>query len=90
MPEHLTEPEAAGRLGEHATTLAGALTRWAARDDTRPDAEARQSANTAMDAIDAALAELHALRSALVGQIRASDDATAVRVDRLLAGREAR
>jgi hypothetical protein len=37
-----------------------------------------------MDAIDAMLSELHALRSRLVSEIRASDDATATRVDALL------
>ena len=40
-----------------------------------------------MDAIDAMLAELHALRSRLTGEMRASDDATAARVDALLAAR---
>jgi hypothetical protein len=38
-----------------------------------------------MDAVDAALAGLHAIRQRLVSEIRASDDARAVRIDELLA-----
>jgi len=38
-----------------------------------------------MDAIDAALRELHGLRARLVGEIRQADDASAARVDELLA-----
>jgi hypothetical protein len=76
-----------GRLGDdgHIGDLAVALAQWAARDETKADAHARRAANTAMDALDAALALLHELRSRLVGEIRASDDATAARVDELLA-----
>lgn len=72
-------------IGEHTVTLAHALTLWAVRDDSRPQAEVRQAANTAMDAIDAILREAHELRARLVGEIRASDDATAARADELLA-----
>jgi hypothetical protein len=76
-----------GRLGDdgHVGVLGVALAQWAARDDTRPEPEVRQAANTAMDAIDAMLAELYELRSRLVTEIRVSDDATAARVDALLA-----
>jgi hypothetical protein len=38
-----------------------------------------------MDAIDDMLADLHAARPALVGEIRASDDATNARIDAMLA-----
>jgi hypothetical protein len=38
-----------------------------------------------MDVIDGMLADLHAMRSRLVGETHASDDATAARVDALLA-----
>jgi hypothetical protein len=38
-----------------------------------------------MDALDDCLAGLHALRQRLVSEIRASDDAHAARVDKLLA-----
>jgi hypothetical protein len=61
---------------------------WEARHE--PDAHARHCASDAVDAIDAALHDLHALRSRLVGEIRAGDDATAARADALLArGRSA-
>ena len=77
-----------GRLGDegHNGVLGVALAQWAARDDTRAEPEVRRAANTAMDAIDAMLAELHQLRSRLVTEIRAADDATAARVDAMLAG----
>src|SRR6266566_958982 len=65
--------------------LGAALATWHARDDARPCPEARRAANVAMDAVDAALAALHGLRRSLVSEIRASDDARAVRVDELLA-----
>ena len=55
---------------------------WEGR--TEPDAHARRCANDAMDAIDAALLELHGIRARLVTEIRASDDETAARVDALL------
>jgi hypothetical protein len=75
------------RLGDdgHLGVLAVALAEWAARSDDRPDADARRAANRAMDATDAMLRELHELRARLVGEIRVSDDATAARVDELLA-----
>ncbi len=66
-------------------TLAAALDLWAARDDTRPQPEVRRAANTAMDQIDAMVRELYAMRSRLVTEMRASDDATAARVDAMLA-----
>jgi hypothetical protein len=64
--------------------LVVALAQWAARDDTKPDPEARRAANTAMTAIDALLGQLHALRAGLVSEIRASDDAAAARADATL------
>jgi hypothetical protein len=45
----------------------------------------REAANTAMDIIDGMLADLHAVRSRLVGEIRESDDTAAPRVDAMLA-----
>jgi hypothetical protein len=79
--------DVAGRLGDdgHNRVLAVALARWAARDDSKADPAARQAANTAIDAVDAMLRELHALRARLVSEIRASDDAAAARADELLA-----
>jgi hypothetical protein len=70
-------------LHTHVDNLGPWLAIWAAR--TEPDAHARRCANGAMDAIDGALAALHRIRGELVGQVRAADDATAARVDELLA-----
>jgi hypothetical protein len=77
--------EIGGKLAGHAGALGVALARWIGHDRTRPDAEARQAANTAMDEIDAALRELHAVRSWLTGSIREADDLAAERADELLA-----
>jgi hypothetical protein len=82
--EHDNAAGVAGRLGGHARALGAALARWDARDDTRPDADARRAASTAMDAVDAMLGELHALRARLAGEIRESDDLAAERADALL------
>jgi len=43
-----------------------------------------------MDAIDAAIRDLHTIRAQLVSEIRQADDATAARADTLLARREDR
>ena len=76
------------RLEDPMGVLAIALGQWGTRDDTRPQPEVRRAANTAMDEIDLMLRELYAMRSRLVTEIRASDDATAARVDAMLgAGR---
>jgi len=75
------------KLEDPVGVLAIALGQWEDRDDTRPQPEVRRAANTAMDTIDAMLAALHAMRSRLVSEIRTSDDATAARVDALLAER---
>ena len=69
----------------HIDYLGTALATWDARSDSGPDPHARRSANDAIDAIDDALADLHAIRQRLVSEIRASDDARAVRIDELLA-----
>jgi hypothetical protein len=74
-----------GQLEDRAGVLGAALATWAARDDSKPQAGVRQAANTAMDEIDAMLGQLHAARSALIGEIHASDDASAARVDAMLA-----
>ena len=85
-PERRTIGDYTGRLGDegHNGVLAVALAQWMARDDSKADVGARKAANTAMDAIDAMLRELHQLRARLVGEIRESDDATAARVDEML------
>ncbi len=71
-------------IRNHAEDLGAWLAIWSARDDGKPDAHARRCASDAVDAIDVALRELHQVRQRLIGEIRASDDASAARVDRLL------
>jgi hypothetical protein len=73
-------------LRGHVEDLAVALAIWSARDDGRPDAHARRCASHAVGAVDAMISELHSVRSQLMAEIRASDDASAARVDRLLRG----
>jgi len=70
--------------------LAIALGQWEDRDDSKPQPDVRRAANTAMDAIDRMLRELHAMRSRLVGEIRQADDASAARADALLAACQGR
>jgi hypothetical protein len=79
--------DALSALRGHADDLGAWLAIWERRRE--PDAHARRCANDAMDAIDAALRELHGIRARLIGEIRASDDASAVRVDALLRGPDA-
>lgn len=71
-------------LQSHVDRLDDALTVWDGRDDDRPEPGVRAAANTAVDAIDALLRDLHAMRTALLSEIRVSDDAAGVRVDALL------
>ena len=86
IPEdHRTLGDATGRLEDHNGVLGVALAQWMARDDTRPQPEVRRAASTAVDAVDLMLRELHQLRARLMAEIRASDDATAARVDAPLA-----
>jgi len=60
---------------------------WEARSE--PDAHARRCASDAVDAIDAALRDLHSVRQQLISEIRQADEAMAGRADALLArGRE--
>jgi hypothetical protein len=73
------------KLEDPMGVLSVAIVQWEERDDSKPRPEVRRAANTAMDQIDAMLAELHRMRSRLVGEIRASDEATAARADALLA-----
>ena len=75
----------AATLENCTEVLTAALATWATRDDARAQPEVRQAANTAMAAIDTMLAELHSARSALVAEIRVSDDAASARIDAILA-----
>lgn len=70
-------------LCSHVEDVATWLAVWEARSE--PDAHARRCAGNAVDAIDAALRDLHSVRQQLIGEIRDSDDATAARADALLA-----
>jgi hypothetical protein len=71
-------------LQSHLNDLGFALARWEGRDDTKAQPQVRRAANTAMDAIDAMVAGLYQMRSRLVTEIRASDDANGARVDAML------
>jgi hypothetical protein len=62
-------------LREHVEDIAVWVEGWEHRQE--PDARARRCAADAVDAIDAALRELHAIRARLTGEIRTSDDASA-------------
>ena len=73
-------------LRTNAGNLAVAVAIWEARQEGKPDAHARRAGSAAVDAVDAMLRELHTIRARLVGEIRASDDVTAIRADKLLAG----
>ena len=71
-------------LRNHVDDLGAWLAIWSARDHSQPDAHARRCASDAVDAIDAALADLYRIRQQLVSEIRDSDDASAARADDLL------
>lgn len=82
----MTNDEAAGsvrRIRDEADVLAGAAACWAGRTDERPPAQ-RRAASEAIAAADAILREVYALRGYLADTVRASDDATAQRVDAML------
>jgi len=49
-----------------------------------PDAHARRCASQAIDAIDAAIRELHHIRQQLISEVQQADRATAARADALL------
>jgi hypothetical protein len=72
----------------HIEALSAFLNLWIQRDDSRAQPDIRRAGSGAVEAIDALTRELYALRSRLVGEIHASDDATAARVDALLAERQ--
>jgi hypothetical protein len=76
---------AVSALRGHVGELAAALMTWGTRDDSQAQPDVRRAANHAMDAVDAALRELHGIRARLVTEIRASDHAAAARTDEWLA-----
>jgi hypothetical protein len=74
-------------IRERVEDLSAAAALWAMRDDTKAQPAVRRAANDAVSAIDSAVRDLHLVRARLLGEIRASDDATAARVDALIVGR---
>ena len=73
-------------IRNHVEDLAIWITIWEARKE--PDAHARRCASDAVDAIDASIRELHAIRARLISEVQHADRATAARVDALLAARD--
>jgi rubrerythrin len=74
-----------GRIARSNGALATALGQWARRDDSKAQPEVTRAGHTAVEAIDAMLAELHRARQQLVGEIRQADNAAMARADALLA-----
>src|SRR5690348_9499780 len=74
-------------IRNHIEDLAIWITIWETRRE--PDAHARRCASDAVDAVDGAIKELHAIRQLLISEVQQqADRATAARVDALLAGRD--
>ncbi len=78
--------DALSAIRNHVEDLGAWLAIWENRKE--PDAHARRCASDAVKAIDGMLKDLHLVRARLIGEIRASDDASAARVDELLRGRQ--
>jgi hypothetical protein len=85
-PQDSCYDDAVTAIRSHADDFGVWLTIWQARQEDAPDPHARRSASDSIDAIDAAIRELHTIRARLIGEVRRSDDQTAARVDALLAG----
>jgi len=86
LPQDSCYDDAVTAIRSHADDLGVWLTIWQARQEDAPDPHARRCASDSIDAIDAAIRELHTIRARLIGEVRRSDDQTAARVDALLAG----
>jgi hypothetical protein len=84
-PESRSLADVPGRLDDHLGILGVALATWATRDDSKAQPEVTRASQTAVEAIDAMLAELHRARQQLVTEIRQAQDAAVARVDALLA-----
>jgi hypothetical protein len=90
MTDRMPEPrprlvDVAARLEDKTTVLAAVLAMWVTRDDSKAQPEVTRAGHTAVEAIDAMLAELHQARQQLVGEVREHQDAAVARVDALLA-----
>jgi hypothetical protein len=86
-PEARSLVDVPGRLEDQLGVLGAALATWATRDDSKAQPEVTRASHTAVEAIDAMLAELHRARAQLVTENRQAQDAAAARVDTLLARR---
>lgn len=71
-------------IREHVQVMAFNLGQWDGRDDTKAQPEVRQAGSAAVAAIDALLRDLHTIRRRLIGEIHASDTASAARSCALL------
>ena len=71
-------------IRSHVEDLGVWLAVWKARDDARLEPHARRCASDAVDAVDAAIRELHGIRARLIPEIRASDDAALAHADAVL------
>lgn len=75
-------------IREHVEELSVSHAWWSARDiEQRDGGKSRRAASRAVDSIDAALRELHQLRSQTITDCRRWDDAVDARVDAYLAAR---
>jgi hypothetical protein len=81
----MTGPDPMTAIIEATITLDLALGRWRARADP-PTADQLRASTDAVAAIDRLLGDLYAVRAMLVAERRQASDATAARVDALLAG----
>ena len=72
-PDRPCYADAVSGLREHIDSIGTSLAVWSGRRE--PDARARRAANDAMDALDEMSRELYPLRTALIDEMRASDDA---------------
>ena len=79
------DPDPLACFDGHLGVLGAALATWATRDDSKAQPEVTRAGHTAVEAIDAMLAQLHRARQQLVGEIREHQDAGLARADALLA-----
>jgi len=80
-------PDYAGTIADlrdHVDNLAVWLAAWTARSSGVPDDHARRCAQGAVNVIDAATLQIHALRGQLVASIRDADAERDRRIDDLL------
>jgi hypothetical protein len=72
-------------LRNHVDDLGVWLMTWETRQENASSPHTRRCVSDAVGAIDGAIKELHQIRARLITEIRVSDDAAAVRADKLLA-----